>query len=267
MAKKSNIGWLHRILPDGAVIDGHTFNPWWGCFKVAQGCTHCYAEGLATRYGKHVWGPAATTERWTFGAKHWTEPLTWNREAEALGHRMSVFCASMADVFEDHPQVESERAKLWPLIEQTPWLNWLLLTKRPWNIMNMAPYGETWPDNVWVGTSIAKQLDVSTNVPYLVDVPAVVHFLSVEPQLEKIDLFPWARCLEWTICGGESGPKHRPFDLDWARSLRDQCQASDVPFFFKQVGGRTHSAGGRDLDGGTWDEMPPERPVLQTSSV
>lgn len=269
MSENSNIGWLHRQLPDGNIVPGHTYNPWWGCVRVTDGCVNCYAEGFAKRVGKHIWGPASTTERWTFKEPHWREPLMWNRKAELMGHRMSVFCASMADVFEDHPQIVPERAKLWPLIRQTPWLNWLLLTKRPENIMSMSPWGyqEIWPDNVWVGTSIARQKDAEKNIPELLNVPAVVRFLSVEPQLEHIDLSPWLPHLQWVICGGESGPHHRPFDLAWARSLRDQCQVVQVSYFFKQVGGRTHASGGRLLDGRTWDQMPPERPVFQARSV
>ena len=127
----TTIQWTWRRLPDGTWIKGYTFNPWWGCFKVAPECKHCYAADIAHHYHKDVWGPETTTPRLLFGEKHWQEPLAWNRQAQRQGHRRSVFCASMADVYEEHRDVASARFKLWELIEQTPWLNWLLLTKRP----------------------------------------------------------------------------------------------------------------------------------------
>src|SRR4051794_13231176 len=109
MGETTEISWTHS-----------TFNPWWGCAKVSPGCTNCYAESFAKRTGHKVWGVAG--ERRIFGEKHWNEPRKWNRDAEKAGERHRVFCASMADVFEDHPIAEVERPKLWRLIEQTPWL-------------------------------------------------------------------------------------------------------------------------------------------------
>lgn len=239
----------------------HTFNPWIGCLKIARGCTNCYAEAFALRWGMHVWGPAANTPRRVTSPTYWKQPLKWEREAAAQGHRRRVFCASLADVFEDHPDVVEARESLWKLIEQTPHLNWLLLTKRPENILSMTHWGhESWPDNIWTGTSAATQKDADANIPFLLEVPSVVHFVSSEPQIEFIDYTPWLPTLTWIICGGESGLKARPFDLHWARALRDQCGRYDVKFFFKQVGGRYHESGGRELDGRTWDEVPPDIP-------
>jgi protein gp37 len=257
---KTTIEWTHRSLPDGTVIPGYTFNPWWGCCKIATGCKNCYAEGFAKRVGKKIWGPASTTPRWTFGEKHWQEPVKWNREAQRIRHRASVFCASMADVFEEHPQLPPEREKLWELMSKTPWLNWLLLTKRPENILSMAPWQQQWPDNVWLGTSVAEQKNADENIDHLLNVPAVVRFVSYEPAIEQVNFAPWLSQLDWLICGGESGPTARPFDVDWARSAREQCQSASTRFFFKQVGGRYHNSGGRLLDGRTWDELPPEAP-------
>ncbi len=258
---KTSIEWTHRRLADGTCVPGYTFNIVWGCVKVSEECWNCYAEGIANRYGMKLWGPAATTTRRTFGAKHWQEPLIWNREAEKQGHRRSVFCSSMADVFEDHPVLVSERQKLWMLIDQTPWLNWLLLTKRPENILAMAPWKDgLWPDNVWIGTSAGTQKRANERLPLLVQVPAVVRFVSYEPALEQVDFTPWMVRLDWLICGGESGAKARAFDLEWARTAREQCQHAGVRYFFKQVGGRYHNSGGRLLDGRTWDALPPERP-------
>jgi protein gp37 len=162
----------------------------------------------------------------------------------------------MADVFEDHPVVEQEREKLWLLIEQTPMLNWLLLTKRPQSILSMVPWSGAFPDNVWIGTSVENQRRADERVPLLLEVPAVVRFLSCEPLLEAVDLSAWLPALQWIICGGESGPSARPMAVEWARSLRDVCVEAGVPYFFKQWGGRTSKAGGRLLDGQLWDEVP-----------
>ncbi len=232
----------------------HTFNPWWGCVKVSPGCHHCYAETLSKRFGNNIWGPAKTTSRRTFGPKHWAEPFKWNAEAAKAGQRKRVFCASMADVFEAHPMLDDERAKLWVLIEATPNLDWLLLTKRPENIMRMTP--DAWalglPANVWAGTSVEDQQRADERIPELLRVPARVRFLSCEPLLGPINLDhylidDWTRiggnvhyhdrpALHWVISGGESGPGARPMHPDWARGLRDQCVAAGVAYHFKQWG-------------------------------
>ena len=264
MGEITNIEWTWRriTLPDGQVliVPGHTFNPWIGCMRVAKECQHCYAEAMAQRWGWKVWGPEANTPRRVTSPANWKQPLKWNRDAVAHGHRQSVFCASLSDVFEEHADVVEARSRLWALIEQTPWLNWLLLTKRPENILRLAPWGQSWPDNVWTGTSAGTQEMAKRNVTALLEVPSVVRFVSCEPQLERVDFTPWLSALQWMICGGESGTKARPFDLDWARDVRDQCLAYNVPYFFKQVGGKYHNSGGRALDGRTWDELPPEIP-------
>lgn len=262
MAKDSAIEWTH-----------HTFNPWWGCMKVSEGCHHCYAEAFSKRTGHAIWGPPATTQRRLFGDKHWGEPLKWNREAEALGERRRVFCASMADVFEDHPDVVEARRDLFALIHDTPMLDWLLLSKRQENVREMVPWGDDWPLNVWLGTSVEHQAAANERVPRLLKSGARVKFLSCEPLLGPVDLEPWLpihravdgfrnagtyrrdRQVDWVICGGESGPKHRPMDLRWVRSLRDQCRATGVAFLFKQSSG-LYPGRGRLLDGRAWDEYP-----------
>lgn len=134
----------------------HTFNPIWGCAHVSPGCVHCYAESFARRTGHDVWG--AKSERRLFGPVYWRQPLTWNAHAEAAGVRERVFCASMADVFEDHPVWDTERPRLWELIDRTPWLDWQILTKRPENIPGMLPalWGDGRP-NVWLGVSAENQ--------------------------------------------------------------------------------------------------------------
>ncbi|MBV9688404.1 MAG: phage Gp37/Gp68 family protein [Ktedonobacteraceae bacterium] len=261
MGQNTKIQWTWRKLPDGSLVAGHSWNPWWGCLKVSEECTHCYAEQGAKRYGFQIWGPEATTERRFFGEHHWQEPYRWNQQAQQQRHRRSVFCASMADVFDEHTAVIAHRQRLWQLVETTPWLNWLLLTKRPQYIREMTPWGQdAWPDNIWIGTSVGRQKRAEERLPHLLAVPALVHFVSVEPQLELVNLRPYLSRLQWVICGGESGPRARPFDLAWARDVREQCLAYNVAYFFKQVGGRYHHSGGRLLDGRTWDEMPPEFP-------
>lgn len=272
MGENSKIEWTH-----------HTFNLVWGCVKVSPGCEHCYAEGFAKRTGHNIWGPAATTQRRTFGDKHWQEPLKWHADALQAGERRRVFCSSMADVFEDHPQLPAERARLWELIDKTPWLDWLLLTKRPENVNDMVPSWwqpsrgySRWPANVWLGTSVENQAMADKRIPILALTSANIRFLSCEPLLGPVDLSPWMGgmyetgvewggmremaqeppAVSWVIVGGESGPKARPMQADWVRSIRDQCTAAGVAFHFKQWGGVRKHETGRTLDGHTWDEYP-----------
>ena len=257
------IEWCSRHLPNGVIIPGYSFNPWIGCLKIASECHFCYAETFAQRWGWKVWGPASTTHRRVTSTDNWKKPHRWNREAQAQGHRRNVFCASLADVFENHPDVGEAREHLWQLIEATPWLNWLLLTKRPENMVTMAPtsWGDAWPNNVWAGTSAGTQASADKNVPHLLKVPAVVRFVSCEPHLEEVNFRPYLDQLHWMICGGESGEHARPYDLTWARDVREQCQEYNIPYFFKQIGGRYHNSGGRLLDGQFYNEMPPEFPI------
>jgi protein gp37 len=240
----------------------YSFNIAWGCIKVSPGCANCYAETLANRYGYKVWGPAKTTARRVFGDKHWGEPLKWNKAAEKAGERRRVFCSSMADVFEDHPTIDAEREKLWPLIRATPWLDWQLLTKRPERIAaNLPADWGTGYDNVWLGASIETQ-DYIERIVILGDIPARVRFVSAEPLLGPVSLRSFWELLEesevwWLIVGGESGAGCRPMDLDWVRTLRHECIEFGVAFFLKQLGGsnpRGHHLA--VLDGMRHTEMP-----------
>lgn len=245
----------------------HTFNPWWGCTRVSPGCNHCYAETFAKRTGNAVWGKDAP--RRFFGDKHWAEPLKWDRAAAKAGRPALVFCASMADVFEDRPDLHDERARLFDLIDRTPHLIWQLLTKRPDNVLRLVPFRwhSHWPSNVWPGTTVEDQQRADERVQTLAELPAPVRFLSCEPLLGPVDLRMWLwlppfeddereRGIDWVIVGGESGPGHRNLDLNHARSLRDQCADAGVPFFFKQVGGQFPTSGGDRLDGETLHAFP-----------
>jgi protein gp37 len=262
----------------------HTFNPWWGCTKVSPACDHCYAEAWDKRTGGDHWGPHV--DRRTFSDKHWTQPLRWDRAAAEAGIRRRVFCASMADVF-DNAAPENALKRLWRLIRSTPWLDWQLLTKRPQNVRKMLP--PDWDEgyaNVWLGTTTENQEEADRRVVHLNSVKAGVRFLSCEPLLGPISLRQdWLNGkLHWIIAGGESGPKARPSNPEWFRSLRDQCAAAGLAFHFKQWGSWAPESGqqalsmkrmqlesasglqylvklgkrasGRELDGRTWDDLP-----------
>ena len=273
MAKSSGIEWTH-----------HTFNPWWGCVKLSPACAHCYAETWARRVGMQLWGGDAP--RRFFGENHWREPIRWNAEANRLGVRARVFCASMADVFEPRTDLDRWRDKLWDLIEKTPQLDWLLLTKRPGHIKHVYPWANTPRENVWLGTTAENQRWADRRIERLLSVDANVRFLSCEPLLSSIDLTSWLKKQEisWVIAGGESGGAARPTHPNWIRSLRDQCESYGVPFHFKQWGHwspeaqgepskkmvelldeggkaerlswRPKKFSGRILDGQTWDGYP-----------
>lgn len=259
MAEQTAISWTD-----------HTFNPWWGCARVSPGCQNCYAETFSKRLGKDLWGK--TSDRRFFGDKHWNEPLRWDRAAEAAGRPALVFCASMADVFEARDDLDEHRERLWGLIYETPNLIWQLLTKRPENVLGLVPghwhddfeAGQIgcdearWPDNVWIGTTVEDQTRADERLPHLARIPAPVRFLSCEPLLGPVDLLSHIEAVDWLIVGGESGHSHRPLNLDHARALRQQAILWDVPFLFKQVGGRTPTAGGDQLDGQTWHQFPPD---------
>lgn len=148
-----------------------TFNPWWGRAKVSPACKSCYAEAFAKRVGQKVWGE--TSDRRFFGEGHWTEPERWSRDAQKAGIRRRVFCASMADVFEDRRDLDEHRERLWNLIERTPWLDWLLLTKRPEN-HGMVPLawqtGSRHPANVWLGCTAENQEYVDSRTSHLLEI-------------------------------------------------------------------------------------------------
>jgi protein gp37 len=347
MAENSKIEWTnhtwnpwrgcsHATLPDG------TPHP---------GCIHCYAEAMSRRNPKVLgkWGTESEGGTRVLSAPQtFDAPLRWNEKAKKADQRMRVFVDSMSDLFDDYDgpvlnskgqelfipdragedppfdtnergafasvSLEDVRFEVFRLIDQCPWLDFLILTKRPQNVAVMWTKTQDatfWRPNVWIGTSISNQQTADALIPELLKCRDLcpVLFLSAEPLLEPIDMSSafcrwynahhegttiatWPRLrdyIRWVIVGGESGPHARPMHPDWARSLRDQCQAAGVPFFFKQWGEWCYPeqmpestfaavdnsvnlagtlereyrvgkrAAGRLLDGREWNEFPVSR--------
>jgi len=221
-----------------------TFNPWIGCTKVSPACDNCYAEAMmGHRYGRVNWGPGEDRAR--TGSANWSQPLAWNRKAAATGTRPFVFCASLADVF-DNEVDPYWRRDLFALIEATPNLSWLLVTKRIGNVRGMMPshwVSAGFPDHVRLMITVVNQEEANRDIPKLLALPCK-NGISYEPALGPIDFSPWLnteeeRDIDWIIVGGESGqPGHkaRPFDVAWAQSTVAQCKAAGVPVFVKQLG-------------------------------
>lgn len=257
VSEHTAIGWTH-----------HTFNIAWGCMKVSPGCANCYAETFSKRTGHDIWGPAATTSRRTFGEAHWREPLKWNAAAALIGERRRVFTSSMADVFEDHPTIDLERERLWPLIRATPQLDWQILTKRPDRIAALLPadWGSGYP-NVWLGTSIESQEFVARLRP-LVEIPAAVRFVSAEPLLGPLDLRAFAPHVDWVITGGESGRRRRTMDLLWMVPIVHQARELRHFKLFVKQDSHLHPGRQNRLPDHWWaiKEFPEPR-VVQWSAV
>lgn len=243
-----------------------TVNPWWGCQKVSEACKNCYAEAWDARFGGDHWGPG--TERLLRVEKAIGELRRIERRAKKEGQPRRVFIASMADVFEDRPDLVEPRRKLWEALHAlSGWVVPLILTKRP-DVMAAWAKEHGWPKHAWAGYTVESQKRADWGIPYLLDVPAPVRFLSMEPLLGIVNinaaLFQqpppspnvwdddgegpevggmWrgptrlgTRGVSWVISGGESGRKARPSHPDWHRAVRDQCAAAGVPYLFKQWG-------------------------------
>jgi protein gp37 len=258
MGERTSIAWCHS-----------TFNPVLGCTKLdspspaGSACASCYAAtfsrrtGRKDRAGRELWDPHA--ERHITSPEYWLAPLAWNERAAASGEPHRVFCGSMCD-WADLKIPRQVHANLWDLIRATPALTWLLLSKRVQNIPKLLPsdWGDGWP-NVWMGCTTENQLESDRRLAILTRIPAAVRFISGEPLLEEINVSPWLGDggIGWAICGGESaGNKARPMRPAWARSLRDQCQAAGVPFFFKQTGSARSEWPGVTGKGETLSEFP-----------
>lgn len=246
-----------------------TFNCWWGCVEVggSPACGgpefggECYAKAWDRRTGGNHWGNDAP--RRFFGDKHWAEPLKWNRQAEASGIRRRVFCMSMGDWAEGRPDQMEYLERLWALILDTPWLDWMMLTKRPQLISKLCPLRS---QRVWHGVTAENQYWTDLRWDHLRRVDSEIYWLSMEPLFEAVKLpndFLALGRRAWVIVGGQSGRGAMPMHPDWARSIRDQCVDAGVAFHFKQHGEHNSDlvrvgkkAAGRELDGRTWDEFP-----------
>lgn len=222
-----------------------TWNPVTGCTKVSPGCTHCYAERLAHRLRAMGNPRYAHGFALTLHPDQLTLPLGWRRPRR-------IFVNSMSDLF--HEKIPDEYlCRVFDVMRKADWHVFQILTKRSVRLAAIA-HALPWSRNVWQGVSVESSQYVS-RIGHLQTVPAAVRFLSIEPLLGPIPELP-LEGIHWVIVGGESGGGRRPVDPDWVRSIRDQCIRVDVPFFFKQWGGRTAKSGGRILDGRTWDQLP-----------
>ncbi len=250
MGQKSGIEWTD-----------FTWNPVTGCTRVSAGCDNCYAATLANRLLKDTYLARAPevdsdiTRRDPFAVRLWPErlddPLGWREPRQ-------IFVNSMSDLFhKDIPEPFVRR--VFEVMQEADWHVYQVLTKRPARAHRFVRRNPDLfsdggvPPHVWMGASIENQ-DVVYRIKQLRDVPARARFLSCEPLIGPLEFDPAG--IDWVIVGGESGPKRRPVDPEWVRTIRDRCLAADVPFFFKQWGGRTPKARGRELDGLEWNEMP-----------
>lgn len=281
------------------------WNPVTGCSKISEGCRNCYAEKMSHRFKwtDKPWNHVNAVENVKLHPERLEQPLKWKKQQR-------IFVNSMSDLFHEQVPFEFID-KVFAIMALTPKHTYQILTKRPERMLKyfcehlpekeleiamflgnvafeitndidsdmFASYRiavgsnkPEWPlPNVWLGVSIENQKAADERIPYLLETPAHIRFLSCEPLLSEVDLTFFVQVLhpmnegygfvaiegiDWVIVGGESGPNARPMHPDWARSLRDQCQEVGVPFFFKQWGGKNKSKTGRSLDGREWNEMP-----------
>jgi protein gp37 len=222
----------------------HTFNPWIGCTRVSPACQNCYA---ARDNARHRWtnGWGTGVPRHRTAVSNWAQPLRWSRRAALTGYRPRVFCASLADVF-DNEVDPAWRADFFDLIRDTPNLRWMLLTKRIGNAAKMLP--ADWPfAHVGLMSTLESQEVWDRDFPKLMRTEAAWHGVSIEPMLGPIDIGD-ARP-DWIITGGESGPNHRTIEVTWVRAMRDQCVRNGIAFHHKQWGGLRPKQNGCLLDG------------------
>lgn len=260
MADKSRIEWTDA-----------TWNPITGCTPVSEGCEHCYAKRMANRFKGRFGYPDDDPFRVTFHEDRLYEPMSWKKPRR-------VFVCSMGDLFHEDVQLDwieqiFERMREYDLHE------YMLLTKRPSRVLEYWKWRKEiwlgghmtsrWPNNVWLGVTAENQRTADERIPILLQTPAAVRFVSVEPMLGPVAIQTYLPAtlprldraisgtrgadLDWVICGGESGPGARPMHPNWARSLRDQCATARVPFFFKQWGGGNKS---RKLEGFVHEAFP-----------
>jgi protein gp37 len=234
-------------MSDGSSIEwtDATWNPVRGCTKISPGCKHCYAETFAERFRGVPGHPFEQGFDLRLVPDALDLPLRWRSPRR-------IFVNSMSDLFhEDVPEEFIQR--VFEVMRQASHHQFQVLTKRSARMVELAATIDC-PDNVWMGVSV-ESADYTVRIDDLRKVRAAVRFISVEPLLGPIPRLP-LRGIHWVIVGGESGPRARPMDPSWVRSIRDQCAKAEVPFFFKQWGGVRKKIAGRVLDDRTWDEMP-----------
>src|SRR5262245_12001360 len=235
MSSQSSIEWTDS-----------TWNPVTGCTEISPGCDNCYARTFSERFRGVPGHPYQQGFDLTLWPARLELPLQWRQPRR-------IFVNSMSDLF--HESVPSEFIhRVFEVMQKADWHIFQVLTKRPRRMADMASE-LPWPGHIWAGTSVELDRYTWRANHCLRRVPAAVRFVSAEPLLGALPSLKLDH-LHWVITGGESGARHRPCDPDWVRDLRDRCRAAGVAFFFKQWGGRTPKAGGRELDGRTWDEIP-----------
>lgn len=252
MAAKSSIEWTEA-----------TWNPTTGCDRISAGCDHCYALKLASRLKRmgsdkyqndgdpRTSGPGFAV---TLHPRVLSAPRTWSNP------RM-IFVDSMSDLF--HAKVPLSFVRdVFAVIASTPHHTYQLLTKRARRLSLHADTLE-WPTNLWVGVSVENSEQLY-RIDHLKRVPASTRFISCEPLLGPLEGLVLSN-IDWVIVGGESGSDARPVRAEWIRAIRDEAVRSDVPFFFKQWGGRTAKSGGRTIDGRTWDQYPTDKPTSEST--
>lgn len=248
---KTTIQWTTTPLPDGTLHHGWTFNSHWGCVEQSAECDNCYARQLSRQWGFDIWGK--DKPRRLFGDKHFQQLYSYNAEAKKVGANLKVFCNSMSDLFENHPDVKEAREKLFSIIDDTQNLNYLLLTKLPGWINRMKP--DRFQPNVWYGTTVGIE-DSKWRIKRLKKVIAAVRFLSIEPllgPLPNLDL----QGIDWVIIGGESGHKCREMKIEWVEDIINQCEKANVPVFVKQLGTKlSKELKLKHYMGGDMDEWP-----------
>ena len=234
MGEKTGISWCN-----------HTMNFWKGCKRISPGCARCYMFREMERFGLN---PEEVTR-----TKTWKNPRRWNKEAEAEKKPRLVFTCSWSDFFIE--DADDWRDDAWGIIQRTPWLQWQILTKRIKRVEKHLPddWGEGYP-NVWLGVSI-ESATYNWRADVLRDIPARVRFISAEPLIASLKGLK-LEDIHWLIAGGESGPDHRPLNIDWVRELRDLCNKSGTAFYYKQEAGLYPAKNPPKLDGKTWEEYP-----------
>jgi len=275
MGETTSIGWTATVTADGTVVQGSTFNPWINCTPWSVGCTNCYAARENKRFAwVPAWGKGQPRKRTS--AANWRKPLKWAAEAVASGIKKKIFGDSLCDFLDDEAPMQW-KLEYFDLIDQCGAIGgveFLLLTKRSENL-NQLPV--SWqmnpPDYVRIGVTAENQQMADRRIPELLKVWKGKNFISVEPMLGPVSIkkfkgltvWNWLESsprqpkIHWLVNGAESGPGARDMQLDWARSLRDECVASGTPYFLKQAMINGKLTREPFLDGRQWLEFPEEK--------